>query len=161
MSPLYNFHETEDGSYHFISREGHSYLVYFSESVFPDADGNIHTIYTLGFSRNGKHTNELFVNKYDASVKDTIMFIVNNFFKRNDHRTLIFICFAEDGYSRHRSIVFKQWGNELDASIEKHSTKIEYQEIDMYAALMIVRENPLKKLILDAFNTYLNDLKNY
>lgn len=89
------------------------------------------------------------------------MFIVNDFFKRNDHRALVFFCFADDGYSRHRNIVFKRWGKELDESIEKHSAKIEYEGVDIYASLMIVGENLLKKLILDAFKAYLNDLNNY
>lgn len=80
-SLLYNFHQTEDGSYRFITRHGFDYLVYFSESIFPDAEGNTHTTYSLGFTRNGKHNNTAFVNRHDPSVKATIMFIVNDFLK--------------------------------------------------------------------------------
>jgi hypothetical protein len=161
LSRLYNFYQTEDGSYHFITRQGFEYLVYFSVSIFPDAEGNSHTIYSLGFTRNGKHSNQAFINKHDPSVKATIMFIVNDFFRRNDHRALVFFCFADDGYSRHRNIVFKRWGLDLDDSIEKHATKIQYEGTDIYASLMIVKDNPLKKLILEAFKTYLDDISNY
>ena len=161
MSLPYSFELTKDGSYNFISEEGHSYLVYFSESTLPDSDRNIHIVYNLWFSRNGDHTCKPFINKYDGKIRATVIFIVNEFFQKNDHRTLIYFCFGDDGYSRHRNIVFNQWCKDLDISIEKHNGIILYENNHVYGSLIIVKDNPLKSLIVDSFNSYLEELKDY
>ncbi len=160
MSLPYNFQLTKDGSYHFISNQGYNYLIYFFESVLPDAEGNIHIVYNLGFSRDGKHNSVPFVNKFDSQISTTILFIVNDFFNKNDHKVLIYFCFGDDGYSRHRSIVFNKWSKELNTHIEKYDSKVKYENEMIYGSLMIVKDNPLKTLILEAFNTYIQDIKN-
>lgn len=88
------------------------------------------------------------------------MFIVNDFFNKNDHKVLIYFCFGDDGYSRHRSIIFNIWSDDLHATIEKYDTIIKYNNDVIFGSLMIVKDNPLKKLILKAFNTYIQDIKN-
>ena len=89
------------------------------------------------------------------------MFIVNDFFEKNDHRALIYFCFGDDGYSRHRNIVFNQWCKDLDVSIEKYDNKINYDDALVYGSLIIVKDNPLKKLIIDAFNNYMDELNGH
>jgi hypothetical protein len=88
------------------------------------------------------------------------MSIVNDFFNKNDHRVLIYFCFGDDGYSRHRKIVFNQWCSDLDLSVEKHDNVIPYENTFVYGSLMIVRDNPLKQLILTSFNKFLEDIYN-
>ena len=160
MSLPYKFYVSEDGSYNFITKENHKYLVYFSESTLPDAENNTHILYSLGFSRDGEHSCKPFSVKYDSGIRFTIMFIVNDFFNKNDHKTLIYFCFDDDGYSRHRSIVFNQWCKDLNVSIEKHNSVIPYKGQFVYSSLIIVRDNPLKSLILKSFNTYLEEIIN-
>ncbi|HWZ02015.1 MAG TPA: DUF6169 family protein [Mucilaginibacter sp.] len=161
MSPLYNFDKNQDGSYHFISDSGSNYLIYFLESTIPDSENNIHTIYNLGFTRDGEHACKSFFNKYDGKIRATIMFIINDVFKKNEHRTLVYFCFGDDGYSRHRNIVFKRWAKDLDISIEAHNGIIDYDNNLVYSSLIIVSDNPLKKLILESFDTYLQELKQH
>lgn len=160
MSLLYSFDVTEDGSYSFISEQNHHYLIYFSESTLPDSDGNIHIVYNLGFSRDGDHSSTPFSFKYDRIIRATIMSIVNDFFNKNDHRVLIYFCFGDEGYSRQRKIVFNQWCGDLDLSVEKHDNVIPYENTFVYGSLMIVRDNPLKQLILTSFNKFLEDIYN-
>lgn len=154
MSLLYSFLKLEDGSYNFISEQGHSYLIYFFESTLPDSDGNVHTVYNLGFSRDGEHESEPFRIKHDPKIRKTITSIINNFFKLNDHKVLTYFCFGDDGYARHRNIVFNQWFADLDTSIEKYNSVIPYEDGKVYGALFVVKENSLKKLIVDSFNGF-------
>jgi len=88
------------------------------------------------------------------------MSIVNDFFNKNDHRVLIYFCFGDEGYSRQRKIVFNQWCGDLDLSVEKHDNVIPYENTFVYGSLMIVRDNPLKQLILTSFNKFLEDIYN-
>ncbi|PWK80042.1 hypothetical protein LX99_00506 [Mucilaginibacter oryzae] len=72
---------------------------------------------------------------------------------------MIYFCFGDDGYARHRNIVFNQWFADLDTSVEKYNSVIPYEDGKVYGALLVVKENPLKKLIVDSFNSFLNELK--
>jgi len=160
LFPHYSLKHNPDGSYNFISEQGHNYLIYFSESTLPDSENNTHIVYNLGFSRNGDHSCEPFTHVYNGKIRATITLIIDNFFKKNDHRTLIYFCFGDDGYSRHRNIVFNQWFKDLNDKIEKCNRIIAFEDNKVYACLVIVKDNPLKGLILDAFDEYLNDLKD-
>jgi len=150
----------QDGSYNFISDQNHTYLVYFSEYKLSDAEGNEHTTYNLGFLKNGDFKNKSFKDKYDNRVSDTIIAIVNEFFLKNSHRALIYFCFGDDGYARHRNIVFNQWSKNLHLSLEKHNNSIPFESTILYSSLILVKNNPLKKLIITAFDKYLDEMSN-
>jgi hypothetical protein len=126
----------------------------------PDDEGNTHIIYNLGFSRDGDHSCAPFSSKYDEGIRGTIMSVVNHFFENNDHKSIIYFCFGEDGYSRHRKIVFNQWSKYLNNNIEKHDKVIPYEEANIFGSLMIVSNNPLKNLILGSFNKFLQEIYN-
>ncbi len=161
MSPLYSLTLNKDGSYSFISEQGYKYLIYFFEYILTDADNNMHTVYNFGFSRNGKYSSDAFIYKYDNKIRDTIISVINDFFLKGDHRTLVYFCYGEDGFSRHRSIVFKKWYNGLDPSIENHSKIVSYLNSNIYGSLIIKKENPLKKLIIDAFDAAIQEIIDY
>ncbi|SDE90299.1 hypothetical protein SAMN05216464_110247 [Mucilaginibacter pineti] len=126
----------------------------------PDDEGNNHIIYNLGFSRDGGHSCIPFSSKYDEGVRDTIMSVINDFFEKNDHKAIIYFCFGDDGYSRHRKIVFNQWSKDLNNDIEKHDKIIPYEGTPLFSSLMIVSSNPLKNLILNSFNKFLQEIYN-
>jgi hypothetical protein len=159
LSTLYNIEVTKDGSFQFISENNHVYLIYFLETLVPDKEGNIHTFLNLGFTRDGNHACIPFTNKYDGKIRDTIIHLINDIFSKHDHRVLIYFCFGDDGYSRHRKITFNKWKKVLDHAIESHSATIKYEDIEIFSCLMLVNENPLKGLILEAFEAYLKDFQ--
>jgi hypothetical protein len=159
LSILYDFEITEDGSFQFTSDHGHIYSIYFLETPVPDKEGNIHTFLNLGFSRNGDHEHALFNNKYDKKIESTIIHILNDIFSKHDHRVLIYFCFGDDGFSRHRKITFNRWKKGLNGSIEDHNAIIEYEGTQVFSCLMLVTENPLRSLILEAFEAYLQDFQ--
>jgi hypothetical protein len=157
LSTLYDIDVTEDGSFQFTSDNGHKYIVYFLAAPVPDKEGNVHTFLNLGFSRDGDHACNPFTTKFDAKIEATIISILNDVFEKHDHRVLIYFCFGDDGYSRHRKIVFNRWKKGLTRSIENHNATIQYEETEIFSCLMLVSDNPLKGLILDAFEAYLKD----
>lgn len=155
----YDFEVTEDGSFQFTSDKGSVYLLYFLATSVPDKEGNIHTFLNFGFSRDGNHVCNPFTNKFDGKIEATIVHIINGVFEKHDHSVLIYFCFGDDGYSRHRKITFNKWKKGINHSIESHNATIKYEETEIFSCLMLVAENPLKSLILDAFNAYLKDFE--
>jgi hypothetical protein len=137
LLPRYNFTISEDGSYKFTTDLNHHYLIYFTESQISDSERNSHTLYNLGFSRDGDFSCEPFTGKYDSKIRNTILFILHDFFVKNDHRVLIYFCFGEDGYSRHRKIVFSSWCKLADIPVAKYDSIIRYEETDIYGSLII------------------------
>lgn len=160
MSLRYSFIVSEDGSYKFTTDSGHHYLIYFSESYLPDLEGNSHTLYNIGFSRNGNHSNNSFIDKYDGKIRNTITFILNDLLIKNEHQVLIYFCFGDDGYARHRKITFNTWSKYLVSDVEKHDSVIRYENANIYGSLLIMKDNPLKRLILNAFEDYLAELQD-
>jgi len=161
LSLLYNLTLNQDCSYSFISVDGYKYLLYFFESILIDADSNKHTVYNFGFTRNDHYSSDLFTYKYDEKIRDTIISVISDFLKKSDHRTLVYFCYGEDGFSRHRNIAFKKWCHNLDSSIENHHKVVPYLNNKIYASLIIKKDNPLKRLIIDAFDSNMEEIAGY
>ena len=161
MSLLYSLTLNKDGSYSFISRHGNHYIIYFSESILIDSDRNSHAVYNFGFSRDGEYSSKSFIHKYDSKIRDTIISVINEFFLKADHRALVYFCYGEDGFSRHRNIVFKKWCSGLDYSIENYNKVAPYLNNKIYGSLIIKKDNPLKKLIIEAFDINMEEIVNY
>jgi len=161
LSPLYNLTLNKDGSYSFISDDKHVYIIYFLQYKLIDADNNEHKVYSFGFSRNKEHATKSFTYRYDEKIKNTILAVINNFFAENDDKALLYFCYGDDGFARHRSITFKKWGREVANSIESYSTRIAYFEDYIYGCLMVQKDNPLKKLIIDAFEQNIREITSH
>jgi len=151
LSLLYNLTLNENGSYSFLTKLDYNYTVSFLEYTLTDSDGNNHVVYNFVFHRDKEYSTIPFHHKYDEKIKNTILSITDDFFKKNDHKALLYFCHSSDGYGRHRKIVFNKWMSELDASIENYNNEILYAGSMLYASLIIKKDNPLNKLISDAF----------
>jgi hypothetical protein len=81
-----------------------------------------------------------------------------DFFKKKDHSAILYFCFADDGMARHRSLVFKQWCKELPKEIDFSNKQIAYKGDKIYNSLLILKDNPLKDLITNAFYTDLEEI---
>ncbi|HZY39513.1 MAG TPA: hypothetical protein VFE53_22810 [Mucilaginibacter sp.] len=160
MSLHYNIVLNPDFSYSFITDNGDIYDVYFIEYPLIDADDNKHIIYYFSFVRNGNFECKNFQKKYDPKIKLTFVEIAVRLFDKMEHACVTYDCFNEDGFARHRSIVFKNWCKELPAQVECHHTSVVHRGIEWYSTLILSGENPLKRLILDAYTKNLRDIAN-
>ena len=159
MLSHYKYEITENGSFLFYSKHNHKYELYFTEVPVPDKHGNIHTFFHFGLTKNDEHNHILYKNKYDEKIESTILFILNDIFSKFDHRILVCFYFIDDGFSRHRKITFNKWKRGLNESIVDFPNTIKYEDKEIFICLILSNENPLKDLILEAYNNYLKELE--
>lgn len=158
MPLLYNTSINKDGSYDFTTDNKIIYTVYFLEYTLPDTDGNNHIVYNFGFTRDENYSSEKFVHKFDIKIMNTIVSIINEFFIKNEDKALLYFCYNDDGLGRHRNITFKIWCKKLDSTIETHQKSVIAQNASFYGSCLIIKNNPLKKLIVDAFEANMAEL---
>ncbi|QEK50911.1 hypothetical protein FYC62_03920 [Pedobacter aquae] len=162
MSLRYNITKNPDGSYNFITDGNIEYVAFFTLCQINDKEGNEHTVYSFGFEKAGSYKSDKFKTKYDLKVKETIIFIIKEFFKLNGDGTLIYFCFSDDEFARHRSITFSKWYREsLFETIEHHKKSVKQNDVVFYCGALIARENPLRELLIGAINSYFSDLASY
>lgn len=159
MSALYNLTLTDQGIYSFSTDSGIAYTAFFIECPLQDKDGNDHIAYSFGFDRSGKFDSEKFSQTYDVKIQNTIVHVIEEFFIKNGEKALLYLCYPEDQYARHRSIIFARWHKEkLSDKIEhikKHTT---YNNEILYGSMLILKENPFIHLLVDAIDSYINDI---
>jgi hypothetical protein len=158
LLPRYSFSISEPWSYNFTTDSNHHYLLYLSESQLVDSDGNSHTLYNIGFSRDDDFVCDSFTVKFDSKIRNTILFILNRVLQEYEHRALIYFCFGDDGYARHRKIIFNSWSKLLNIPIAKYDSTISYEGSEIYGSLILLSDNPLKGLIIEAFTRYISEI---
>jgi hypothetical protein len=159
LSPQYNLTLTEQGSYIFTTDNGIEYTAFFTDGPIEDKDGNMHTAYSFGFERSGKFVSNKFGYKFDEKIKNTIIFIIKEFFRVNGNTALVYFCFPGDEYARHRSITFSKWHREeLSEDIEHYKKSSVYQEEKLYGGILVLKENPLLGLLVEAVNVYIDEM---
>jgi len=159
LSLQYNLILTEQGSYIFTTDNGVEYVAFFTTCPIEDSDGNMHKAYSFGFERSGKYESEKFVHRYDEKIKHTIIFIIKEFFKLNGNDALIYFCFPDDEYARHRSITFSRWHSEaLSEEIQHLKKNTVINDDTYYGGILVLKENPLRELIVEAVNVYIDQI---
>ena len=159
MSLRYNIKLTDQGSYIFTTDSNIDYIAFFTTCPIEDKEGNTHKAYSFGFERSGKYSLNKFTYKFDDKIKHTIIFIIKEFFRLNGSNALIYFCFQEDEYGRHRSIVFSKWhSEELSKDIEHYKKNINFEEERLYGGVLVLRENPLRGLVLEALDLYIDEI---
>ena len=89
----------------------------------------------------------------DAKVRDTVIGIVDEFFRANN-TTLLYICETGDGRQAFRSRLFVRWFNNYagrDAFVMQTAEVLEGKTRN-FAALIVQKSNPRLKEILAEFN---------
>lgn len=159
MSLQYSIAKNTDGSYSFTTDANVNYIAFFTLCQIEDKEGNTHNVYSFGFEKGGAYNSEKFTNKHDLRVKETIIFIVKEFFRLNGSNTLIYFCFSDDKFARHRSITFSKWYKEsLLETVVHHKKSVTFNNTTFYGGALILKENPLRELLIDAINSYFNEL---
>ena len=152
MSNLYSVNSDSADSYSFVTDAGDTYSYYFLEYLLPDSEGNEHVIYNFDFLCNYDFSTSKFSRRYDSKIRNTLVAALSGFFEKREYGIIVFCCFDMDGYGRHRSIVFKQWLSDVSDSILKIHRSIAYNGNITYSTLLLVDTNPLKELIIEAFD---------
>jgi len=158
LSLLYKVESNPDSTNSFVTDNGDIYSAFFTEYQLLDADGNVHLAYNFVFLCNERFDRESFSRKYDPKIRNTLVKLISDFFIKNDHSSLLYFCFDDDGLSRNRNIVFKTWCKDLSPAIYRCHKAIPYQSNSLYSSLLVVNENPLKELIVDAYESHLREM---
>lgn len=161
MSTPYKLTKTDQGSYLFTSDAGLEYTCFFIACPITDNDGNDHFIYSFGFDRSGKFKSTRFANRFDERIKFTIIYIIKEFFRINGDNALLYFCYPDDEFARHRSITFSKWYNEeLSDDIDHFKKDSAYKEEVLYGGMLILKKNPFHKLLNDAVDMYITEMNN-
>lgn len=150
MSARYELHVAEDGtSYQFITDAGNTYLAYFTEFFLQGKDGS--EVPTISFGFTCKLTDESVAQPYDVKIRETILYIVREFFSKQPDEAMLYLCLTGDGRARQRHVTFKRWHGNLIEELEKHDAPQAINEAGFYGSILIKPSNPNKKLFIDAF----------
>ena len=157
----YNLNKTEQGVYQFTTDSGYLYTAFFTSYRLHDQENNTHTVYSFGFDRSGNFNNGKFQHEYDEKIKNTIIYIVKDFFLKNDNKALLYFCYSGDEHSRQRSILFSKWcRDEVSADIEHlRKTTIINNEV-LYGGILLLKSNPLRDLLVNAISNFIEEIVN-
>ncbi len=158
MSHLYNLSLNSEGLVTFTTESGDVYTAYFLEYPLEDSEGNQHMLLNFDFLCNGGFECDKFSKKHDKRIKNTLVSIIESYFIRHEHAVIVYFCFNEDGYGRHRSITFRKWLNDLPENITKIFRSIDHNKALTYSSMLILSDNPLKDLIIAVFEKRIADL---
>ncbi|MFW0715738.1 DUF6169 family protein [Pedobacter sp. N23S346] len=150
MSARYEINRNEDGtSYQFITFSGNTYIAYFTEFSLQDKDGN--EIPTVSFGFYCKLANDEKPQRFDAKIKRTIIYIINEFFRIQPAEAILYLCMNQGGKAKNRHITFDRWFKEAGEDLEKHDAVDELTEPSFYSSIIIKSTNPEKQKFIDAF----------
>ena len=141
----------ENGSLSFKTRYGSVYEVGFVED-YTFMDENAYQFYII--ETNGNHLVK------DDLVRKTIWVIIETFFL-NNNPVILYICDMSDGKQAIRNRLFSIWYHEYEYKNDFTflSTQVEVESNAYYASVIIKNSNPQLTEIKEAFNVFVEDLK--
>ena len=150
MSARYEINRNEDGnSYQFITSSGNTYIAYFTEFILQDKNNN--EILTVSFGFSCKLGNEQKPQRHDTKIKQTIIYIINGFFKAQPADAILYLCMNQDGRAKNRHITFDRWFKEAGEDLEKYDAPNKSAGHNFYCSIIIKSANPDKQKFVDAF----------
>ncbi|WP_370687735.1 DUF6169 family protein [Pedobacter deserti] len=151
----------DESGYHFRTDSGIKYTAFFTNYSLYDSDGNDHIVYSFGFERDGSYAAKKFKFRYDYKIKNTIIKLIGDFFDRHGENALLYFCYPDDAYARHRSITFARWCYEADCDIEHKCGSVNYEDRPLYGGIPVKKMNPLKSLLMDSFEKHMKEQFGY
>lgn len=157
MSALYNSTKSNTGSYFLLETLVVSILYFLSI----DKEDKNNTVYSVGFDRQGNFNSEKFSSSFDEKIKSTIIYIINEFFRKNGDKAILYFCYENDEFARHRSITFSKWHAESLAGKVLHIKKYtKFKDEMLYGGMLITKNNPLINLLDGAIDFYIEEVNN-
>jgi hypothetical protein len=153
LSVRYDVEKADDGtSYQFTTSSGIIYVAYFTEFTLMESDGDEIRAVSFGFACDRSDQ----VRRHDGRVRQTIVYIIEEFFKAQPDDAMLYMCMDSDGRGRNRHITFSRWFRDVDSELEKHNFASKDQEEAFYSSIIIKSSNPQKQRIVNAFYYTIN-----
>lgn len=95
----------------------------------------------------------------DDKVRQTIVCVLEQFFLLENH-VLLYVCDVRDGRQNARSRLFQKWFSQYkkkDLYVLKSTTKV-VEGTFYYASILLKKDNPNLNLVLQEFNSLIQDL---
>jgi len=148
LSARYEIAPGDDGaSYRFTTISGLTYIAYFTEFFMMNEDQEEITTYSFGFTCDRMED----IQRHDTRVKQTIIYIIQDFFDNQPEDVLLYMCMTDDGRARNRHIAFGRWFRDVNESLEKHNFTYRDDNSEFYSSILLKTTNPNKKRFIDAF----------
>ena len=149
VSPYKVKQVVDDGTFSFVTDNNVEIFVGFEQ----DDILRVGTIYQLSISNpKGRRSPR------DLKVRETILLIVEEFFKQNQS-ALLYICATGDGLQKTRNRLFQYWFNiyqESDEYFFLPMTVFDVEGNDNYVGLIIRYDNPQFKVYVREFTNTVN-----
>ena len=148
MSVRYNIERAADGaSYTFQTTSGITYFAYFTEFALLEADEQEVNVVSFGFTCDSFNP----IQRHDTKVKQTIIHIVNEYFKSKPDAAVLYMCMNNDGKGRNRHVTFSRWFNESESELEKYDFASKNTGGGFYSSIILKSANPDKEKLIAAF----------
>lgn len=150
LSP-YKVFLKDNGSLCFKTQSGSVYEVGFVED-YTFMDENAYQFFIMELE--GNHSVK------DEWVRQTIWVIIETFFLENNP-VVLYICDMSDGKQAVRNRLFSMWYYEYENKNDFTflSTRVEVEETDYYASVIIKNSNPQLEEIIESFEMFIQELK--
>jgi hypothetical protein len=156
LSARYDVEILADGAgYKFITSQGDIYIAYFTEFILLDPLEEEISVVSFGFDCKRAQVKKK-RQHYDDMVKHTIIHIIETFFYDQSENALLYICMNNDGKARNRHIAFNKWYIEFSEGFEKHNSSQALGKLDFYGSILIKKNNPNKRKLIDSFYFTIN-----
>lgn len=147
----YPLAKKEEDTYFFKTSSGVEYTAYFIEF---HRFSNTNILYSFSFDVIGNTSN------FDTRISATITYILKEFFKSNEN-SMIFVCDTSDNHESARLRLFERWfrqskGNDSLIKLDRSEPQPDY---NLFASLIIHKENPMLNVVINSFDQYINDLR--
>ena len=150
MSSRYEL--AEDGlTYKFTTASGDLYIAYFTEFILTTKDGGELCIPMFGFERKSLHLLQETKIHFDEKVKNTLQYLIREFFRVNPEQGFVYICSQDGGKQRARHVTFSRWFNDLGESYAKYDSPEQYNVDTFYSSLIVLNANTNKEKYVNAF----------
>jgi len=155
LSSPYEFEKLKNGAgYKFVTSSGDIYIAYFTEFVLLDQSERDISVVSFGF--NCKRADEEKRQHFDEKVKQTIIYIIKEFFDEQGENAILYMCMNNDGKARDRHIIFNRWFNEFKEGFEKHNSSEVNGKLGFYGSILLKKGNPDKQKLIDSFYFTIN-----
>lgn len=141
----------DNGSLCFKTQSGSVYEVGFVED-YTFMDENAYQFFIMELE--GNHAVK------DEWVRQTIWVIIETFFLENNP-VVLYICDMSDGKQAVRNRLFSMWYYEYENKDDFTflSARVEVEETDYFASVIIKNSNPQLEEIIESFEMFIKDLK--
>ena len=137
--------QLDDMQFRFRTSTGIVYHVGF----YPDSYFMPGSAYHFYISSNNIHAPK------DSSVFTVISLVIEEFF-RIDSSIMLYICDSSDKRELTRANLYKRWFDNYPKkdSLILRTAEIPFKENSIYSGLIIRKDNPMSKLIIEAFDNF-------